>query len=130
MYNDNNTTRGRHNFCVDEYFMAGSKNPEVLFFLQEVSIQKIKHQRAAEPCEGGGRRACHLVLGQEFALPQRVRDVVDGEPQVVGAVFEIEGLWFIQQLPAHLLLHLEHFLKTHVEKKKQNLVVNAFCPYR
>lgn len=53
-----------------------------------------------------GRRASHLVLGQQFALPECVRDVVDGEPQVVGAVFEIEGLWFVQQLPAHLFLHL------------------------
>lgn len=68
--------------------------------------------------EASGRQASHLVLGQEFALPQCVLDIVDGEPQVVGAVFEIEGLWFIQQLPAHLLLHLQHFLEAGAGKIK------------
>lgn len=52
----------------------------------------------------------YLVLGQQFALPQRVGDVVDGNSQVVGAVFKVEGLWFIQQFPAHLLLHLQDLL--------------------
>lgn len=52
----------------------------------------------------------YLVLGQQFALPQRVGDVVDGNSQVVGAVFKIEGLWFIQQFAAHLLLHLQDLL--------------------
>lgn len=58
----------------------------------------------------GAARRADLVLGQQFALPQRVGDVVDGDSQVVGAVFEVEGLWFVQELATHLLLHLQDLL--------------------
>lgn len=40
---------------------------------------------------------------------------MDGKPQVVGAVLKDESLWFIQQFPTHLLLHLKDFLN----KQKQ-----------
>lgn len=38
--------------------------------------------------------------------------IVDGKSQVVGAVFKVKGLWFIQQFPTHLLLHLQNFLNS------------------
>lgn len=54
--------------------------------------------------------APYLVLGQQFAPPQRMGDVVDGEAQVVVAVLEGQGLGLLQQVPSQCPLQLQHLL--------------------
>lgn len=52
----------------------------------------------------------HLILCDELALPECVWHVVDWQSQVVCAVFKVQSLWFIQELPSHLGLHLKNLL--------------------
>lgn len=54
--------------------------------------------------------APHLVLGQQFAPPQCMGDVMDGEAQVVVAVLEGQGLGLLQQVPSQCPLQLQHLL--------------------
>lgn len=38
----------------------------------------------------------------------------------MGAVLKVQGLWFVQELPTHLLLHLQHLLQvTHTQAHTQ-----------
>lgn len=62
----------------------------------------------------------HLVLGDEFALPVCVRHVVNRQSQVVCAVFKVQRLWLIQELPSHLRLHLKNLLNRGQKKKIPN----------
>ena len=67
------------------------------------------------------REASDLVLGDELAPPLCVWHVVDGQSQVVSAVFEVQSLGFIQQLSAHLRLHLQHLLQPADNKEPRPL---------
>lgn len=79
---------------------------------------------------GGGTGDAYLVLGQQLAFPLAVRDVVDGEAEVVSAVLEVQRLWFVQQLPADLLLHLQHFLWRRPDRDKTSKAAPRANPWR
>lgn len=60
---------------------------------------------------------CHLVLGQQFASPVGVRNVVDGQAQVVVAVFEEQRLGILQQNSTETPFQIQHFLRRGGEEK-------------
>lgn len=62
--------------------------------------------------------AAHLVLSQQFALPERVGNVMNGQAEVVGASLKMQSFGFLQKLPTHLLLQLEDLLQYGDNKKK------------
>lgn len=57
----------------------------------------------------------YLVFSQQFALPEGVGDIMNGQAEIVGASLEMQILWFFQQLTTHLPFQLQHFLR--VSKK-------------
>lgn len=59
----------------------------------------------------------HLVFSQQFALPERVGNVMNGQAEVVGASLKMQGFGLLQKLSTHLLLELEDLLQ-HCNKKK------------
>lgn len=58
-----------------------------------------------DPCE------THLVAGQQLARPVCLGHVVDGQAQVVVAVFEEQRVGLVDQAAAKLPLHLHHLLQ-------------------
>lgn len=53
----------------------------------------------------------HLVAGQQLAPPVRLGHVVDGQAQVVVAVFEKQDVGLVNQTTPELSLHLHHLLQ-------------------
>lgn len=53
---------------------------------------------------------CHLVLGQKFASPVSVGNVVDGQSQIVVAIFEEQRLGIFQQNSTQTPLQIQHLL--------------------
>lgn len=64
----------------------------------------------------------HLVLGQEFASPVSMRDVVDGEAEIVVTVFEEQWLGILEQNPAQTPLKIQHLLHTDRQKEDNGFV--------
>lgn len=60
----------------------------------------------------------HLVFSQQFALPERMGNVMNGQAEVVGASLKMQSFGFLQKLPAHLPLELEDLLQYCDNKKK------------
>lgn len=60
----------------------------------------------------------HLVFSQQFALPERMGNVMNGETEVMGASLEMQSFRLFQKLPTHLLLKLEDLLQYWDKKKK------------
>lgn len=52
----------------------------------------------------------HLVFGQQLAPPVGMRDVVEGEAQVMVTVLEQQGFGLLHQVPAQGPLQLQHLL--------------------
>lgn len=62
--------------------------------------------------------AAHLIFSQQFALPERVGNVMNGQAEVVGASLKMQSFGFLQKLPTHLPLQLEDLLWYGDNKKK------------
>lgn len=62
--------------------------------------------------------AAHLVFSQQFALPERVGDVMNGQAEIMGASLKMQSFGFLQKLPTHLPLQLEDLLQDSENKKK------------
>jgi len=62
----------------------------------------------------------HLVLGQKFASPVSVRNVVDGQAKIVVAIFEEQRLGIFEQNSAKTPLHVQHLL--HRGRERPNLL--------
>lgn len=60
----------------------------------------------------------HLVFSWQFALPERVGNVMNGQAEVVGASLKIQSFGLLQKLPAHLPLKLEDLLQYYDKRKK------------
>lgn len=56
-------------------------------------------------------RATHLVADEQFASPVCLGHVVDGQAQVVVAVFEEQDVRLVNQTTPELALHLHHLLQ-------------------
>lgn len=60
----------------------------------------------------------HLVFSEQFALPERVGNVMNGQAEVVGASLKMQSFGLLQKLATHLPLELEDLLQYCDKKKK------------
>lgn len=60
----------------------------------------------------------HLVFSQQFALPERVGNVMNGQAEVVGASLKMQSFGLLQKLATQLPLELEDLLQYCDKKKK------------
>lgn len=96
----------------------GKKCPHLLFFKPCVTVFLYATPLGCNVCDA------HLVFSQQFALPERVGNVMDGQAEVVSASLKMQSFGFLQKLPTHLPLELEDLLQDGNNKKKSGQVVS------